>query len=63
MITVQCVILFTKISRIGNKVVCLYSGKFRLNYVFILVAKRSSYLFNIIIVLFASPAIGFEFCS
>ena len=39
MITVQCVILFTKISRIGNKVVCLYSGNFRLNYVFIQLQK------------------------
>ena len=39
MIPVQCVILFTKISRIGNKVVCLYSGNFRLNYVFIQLQK------------------------
>ena len=39
MIPVQCVILFTKISRIGNKVVCLYSGNFRLNYVFIQLRK------------------------
>ena len=39
MITVQCVILFTKISRIGNKVVCIYSGNFRLNYVFIQLQK------------------------
>ena len=40
MIPVQCVILFTKISRIGNKVVCLYSGNFRLNYVFIQLQKE-----------------------
>ena len=39
MIPVQYVILFTKISRIGNKVVCIYSGNFRLNYVFIQLQK------------------------
>ena len=61
MITVQCVILFTKISRIANKVVCLYSGNFRLNYVFIQLQKDRHICLILLLYFFASPAIVLNF--
>ena len=61
MITVQCVILFTKISRIGNKVVCIYSGNFRLNYVFIQLQKDRHICLILLLYFFASPAIVLNF--